>query len=451
MSAGAPMLTLCGFEIRWPVSGCDRCDRQLADKLSAVADRQISGFWGTKISLAEISHDCHRFQSIFSKCHVSSCTLLNCYSPKKIPKMNAMIAPEAENHAETLLGIDVHDGWILTQKLPRPGTAAASDQTGACFSVGYIATRNDKDAFVKVIDVERVLKMTAGSTLLERLKNVSDTYGYEVSILETCKNARLDRIVQIIHQGELPPPEGSIIPTPFIMFEKADGDVRKIVSRSARLDDAWRLRVLFDVARGLQQLHGQQIVHQDLKPSNVLIYDEVGEGAKIADLGRASMRGRDAMHDQFTIAGAVSYAPPEQVFGITPTRWEERREGCDLYHLGTLAAFLFSGSTPTDHYCQSLGDDIRPRPWRGQGRCDYHTALPLLQSAFTAFVVKIGDDLPEWAKDELSQIIVNACNPDYEKRGDPKARQRVGQPLGIETFVSRFERLSKMALVKVRQ
>lgn len=365
--------------------------------------------------------------------------------------MNETVAPVVENHAESLLGVELHDGWMLTQKLPRPGTAAAADQTGACFSIGYIATRDGKEAFVKVIDVERVLRMTVGSTLLERMRVVSDTYGYEVSILEACKDARLDRIVKIIHQGELPPPQGSIVPTPYIMFEKADGDVRKIVSRSAKLDDAWRLRVLFDVARGLQQLHGQQIAHQDLKPSNVLIYDKTGEGAKIADLGRASMRGRDAMHDQLIIAGAVPYAPPEQVFGITPARWEERREGCDLYHLGTLAAFLFSGTTPTDYYCQSLGDDIRPLPWRGLGRCDYQTALPLLQSAFTAFVAKICDDLPEWASDELSQIVINACNPDYEKRGDPKARERVGRPLGIDTFVSRFQRLSKMALVKVRQ
>lgn len=365
--------------------------------------------------------------------------------------MNAIVTPALVNYAENLLGVELFDGWVLAKKLPRPGTAAAADQTGSCFSIGYIATRKDKQSFVKVIDVEQVLRMTSGSTLLQRMKAVSETHGYEVTILEICKNARLDRIVRIMHQGELPPPPGSIIPTPFIMFDLADGDVRKIVSRTNRLDDAWRLRVLYDVARGLQQLHGQQIAHQDLKPSNVLIYDEAGEGAKIGDLGRASIRGRDAMHDGLTIAGAIPYAPPEQIFGIAPPRWEERREGCDLYHLGTLVAFLFSGTTPTDHYCQSLGDDIRPRPWGGLGRCDYDTALPLLQSAFTTFVAKIRIDFPDWAADELSQIIINACNPDYEKRGDQKARERVGRPLGIETFASRFERLSKMALVKVRQ
>lgn len=360
--------------------------------------------------------------------------------------MNAIV-----NYAENLVGTEIYDGWVLSEKLPRPGTAEAADQTGSCFSIGYIAKRNEKESFVKVIDVEKMLKMVKGSSLLERIKLVSDTHGYEVSILEICKEARLDRIVRIIHQGELPPPSGSIIPTPFIMFERADGDVRKIVSRTNRLDDAWRLRVLYDVARGLQQLHGQHIAHQDLKPSNVLIYDQSGEGAKIGDLGRASMQGRDAMHNQLTIAGAIAYAPPEQVFGIAPPRWEERREGCDLYHLGTLAAFLFSGTTPTDHYCQTLGVDIRPRPWGGHGRCDYQSALPLLQCACTAFVERIRIDLPDWAADELSQIIINACNPDYEKRGDPKARERVGRPLGIETFVSRFDRLSKMGLAKVRQ
>lgn len=362
-----------------------------------------------------------------------------------------MNAP-APSHAENLAGLPLADGWVIDRKLPKPGSHGAEDLTGSFFSVGYIAAKDKKEAFLKVIDVEAALRLTSqGSTLIERLKVVTDSHTFECSILDVCRRAKLDKIVRIILQGELPAPFGSFIPIPYILFELADGDVRKIVSRTNRIDDAWRFRVLHDVAVGIQQLHSQQIAHQDLKPSNVLIFDQAGRGAKIGDLGRASKRGMSASHDEQTIAGAIAYAPPEQIFGVIPERWEDRREACDLYHLGTLATFLFTGTTPTDYYLGTLDADIRPLRWRGDGKCDYATALPLLISAFTAFVARIEQDLPKWAASELTQMIMHACHPDYKMRGDPEARVRAGSPIGIEMFVSRFDRLAKRAEAEVRR
>lgn len=349
------------------------------------------------------------------------------------------------------MGQSLPGGYTITRQLPRPGSAGATDLTGSWFSIGYIASNGNKEAFLKVIDVQQALAAQPGSTLMERLKQVADSHSFECSILDICSKAKLDRIVRILDKGELPPPHGAFIPIPYILFELADGDVRKIVSRTSKIDDAWRFRVLHNVAVGLQQLHGQQIAHQDLKPSNILLFEQDGKGAKIGDLGRASRRGMDAGHDEFSIAGAKNYAPPEQVYGIRPERWEDRREGCDLYHLGSLATFMFSGTTPTDYYLQVLSPEIRPAIWLGSSTCDYQTALPILTSVFTAFVDLITQDIPPWARDELSQIIVNACNPDYTKRGDPDARKRTGNPIGIDAFVSRFDRLSKRAEVELRR
>ena len=63
----------------------------------------------------------------------------------------------------------------------------------------------------------------------------------------------------------------------------------------------------------------------------------------------------------------------------------------------------------------------------------------------------IKKDFPDWASDELSQIVINACNPDYLNRGDPDAKKRAGSPIGIEAFVSRFDRLSKRAMIETRR
>jgi eukaryotic-like serine/threonine-protein kinase len=361
--------------------------------------------------------------------------------------------PTPTTGASNLIGVSIGDGWTITEQLPRPGTLGAEDLTGSWFSFGYIASKGKDTAFVKVIDVQGAIEKRGELSLMELLKLVTSSHIFECSILDVCKNAKLDRVVRILGKGEIPAPAHASmsIPIPYIMFEKADGDVRKIISRTNKIDDAWKFRVLHDVAVGLTQLHGQQIAHQDLKPSNVLLFDQEGKGAKIGDLGRASRRGMDVTHDGAIIAGALNYAPPEQAYGVTPERWEDRREGCDLYHLGTLAIIMFSGVTPTNHYRQHLSEDIRPYQWNGRGTCDYESALPMLAASFTAFVDGLRSNLPAWAEAELCQIIINACNPDYKKRGDSESRRKVGSPIGLDTFVSRFDRLAKRAMVEIRR
>jgi serine/threonine protein kinase len=362
---------------------------------------------------------------------------------------------------DNLVGTTLANNWTIVSKLPAPGTAGAEDLTGSFFSVGYIAATGSKEkgtyreAFLKIIDVSMALEPSPlwdpRMGFIERLKSITDSHSFECTILEVCEKANLDRIVRILLKGDLPPPTGMFMPVPYILFELADGDVRKVVSRTNRVDDAWRLHVLHDVAVGLLQLHGQEIAHQDLKPSNVLIFDDAGKGAKIGDLGRASKRGTAAAHDGAEVAGALLYAPPEQIFGLVPPRWEDRREGCDLYHLGTLVCFLFSGMTPTAHYLRTIDDAIRPGRWDGQGRCDYATALPLLTTAFTEFVATIRKDFPTWAADELTDAVMHACHPDYNRRGDPASRARTGSPIGIDTFASRFNRLAKRAEIEIRR
>lgn len=361
--------------------------------------------------------------------------------------------PSSPSGTVSLVGTTIDGGWTIIEEMPRPGTVGAEDLTGGHFSVGCIVERiKDKKterAFLKVIDVN-VAATTFPGDVMRGLKLATDSYANENAILDICKKARLDRVIRVLAVGQLPAASGGALPAPYILFENADGDLRKLVNRGVAFDTAWKLRVLHDVAVGLQQLHQLKIAHQDLKPSNVLIFNDDGQGAKIGDLGRSSVQGLAAPHDRSTVAGAIAYAPPEQAFGITPARWEDRREGCDLYHLGSLAFFLFTGQVPNEYYRTSLPAEVLPFAWRGLGKTDYATALPFFTAALTEFAAKVSVDFPEWGRDELSQILFYACAPDYEKRGDPDARKRTGSPLGIETFVSRFDRLSRRALVHLK-
>jgi eukaryotic-like serine/threonine-protein kinase len=355
----------------------------------------------------------------------------------------------------SLLGTTFDNGWVIVELLPEPGSSAAPELTGGCFSLQCIVerqvgTKNRERAFLKVIDPFKAAMMFEGN-VMKGLKAATDAHAMETSILDVCKKAKLDRIVKVLQSGQLPPAEAGRLPCPYILFEIADGDLRKLVGGGQGFDVAWKLRVLHDVAVGLQQLHQEKIAHQDLKPSNVLVFNDSGEGAKIGDLGRSSRQGFVAPHDSDAVAGARSYAPPEQAYGFMAPRWEDRRESCDLYHLGSLAFYLLCGKVPNEHYVSTLPMDLLPRIWRGSGKTDYRTALPFFIASLTSFISEVRDDFPDWGRDELSTILFNACHPDYEKRGDPEARARVGSPLGIETYVSRFDRLSRWALVRINR
>ncbi len=356
-------------------------------------------------------------------------------------------------NGNNLVGNALCDGWEIIEELPRPGSVGASDLTGGFFSVGCIAHRTTasglEKAFVKVIDVANAISQFPGD-FMTGMKLVTDAYSNECSILTICENARLDRIIRVLGKGQLSPIDGRLYPVPYIIFEHADGDLRKLISASEPYEDAWKLRVLHDVAVGLQQLHQQKIAHQDLKPSNVLVFNVEGRGAKIGDLGRASLQGLVAPHDGANIAGARSYAPPEQAYGVYAPRWEDQREGCDLYHLGSLTCFLLSGRLPNQYFVQTMDQSILPVIWGGSGKSEYQLVLPNLHNALSGFVREIAADFPEWGRDELSRIVLDTCNPDYQKRGDPSSRARTGSPLGLDTFVSRFDRLARKALVKTR-
>jgi serine/threonine protein kinase len=351
--------------------------------------------------------------------------------------------------AYNLVGVELPGGWTLVKRTRIPGLSP--EESGSNFSVGYVAQKGPTEAFVKIFDLGGVLTRHGGN-LMKAMMSVAQDHQYECQLLEICEAAKLDRVVRVLARGqvEIPVPGAFPTPVPYIVFEKADCDIRKALAKADAIEDAWRFRMLHQVAVGLTQLHGKQIAHQDLKPSNILIFESASGGAKIGDLGRASRNdGSRASHDAYTIAGDPNYAPPEQAFGVLAPEWRDRREGCDLYHLGALTGFVFTGVTPNSHYIR-LPAEMRPPIWTGTWAGRYTDVLPFISAAFADYLQRIESDFPAWCRAEVLTMISQMCDPDFARRGDPDARKRVGSPLGLERFVSRFDRLSKMAEIKSR-
>ena len=138
------------------------------------------------------------------------------------------------------------------------------------------------------------------------------------------------------------------------------------------------------------------MAHQDLKPSNVLVFDEA---EKIADLGRAWHNLRGSPHDAMTCAGDMGYAPPELLYGFTSANSNERRYGADFYLLGSMVFFMFTGLRANALLFITLAPEHHPKMWKGT----YQEVLPYLSHAFSLmlqeFIASFSDSVlgAEWA------------------------------------------------------
>lgn len=356
---------------------------------------------------------------------------------------------QPENPAKQLAGTVLPDGWHVVERIPN-GFEAGGGRSGGFFSVSYIVEKDGVKAFMKVFDIGAA---SQAEDFVEQLQRVTTQYTHEKMILDLCESACLTRIVKALGHGTMAlasESHGSFrIPLSYIIFELAKGDIRGVMAQVGVIEDAWKLEILHHVAVGIMQLHGQKVAHQDIKPSNVLLFEQKTDGAKIADLGRSSRVGFEASHDAIPVPGDGNYAAPEHLYGYSSGEWVDRREACDLYHLGSLACFLFTGVSTTYGILKRLEAPLRPHPFGPYGGL-YADVLPHLSASFTEFLQEIGPSFPGWCRDTMLKLVRDACHPDVARRGDPSARASVGRPVGIDRFVSRFDRLSKEAMVHAR-
>ncbi|WP_372366991.1 serine/threonine protein kinase [Candidatus Uabimicrobium sp. HlEnr_7] len=93
------------------------------------------------------------------------------------------------------------------------------------------------------------------------------------------------------------------------------------------------------IARGLESIHGQNIIHRDIKPANVII--EENKIIKIVDFGSVRILDSSAeMTTEGTILGTPLYMSPEQCLG------EELTPASDIYSLGATLYHLLTGTPP---------------------------------------------------------------------------------------------------------
>lgn len=97
--------------------------------------------------------------------------------------------------------------------------------------------------------------------------------------------------------------------------------------------------IVEQIARGLQAFHRQEMVHQDLRPQNILI-DE-SSTVKIIDFGATKVAGISEITPKNEgIVGTAQYTAPEYFLGHTGTNRS------DLFSLGVITYQMLSGELP---------------------------------------------------------------------------------------------------------
>ncbi len=105
-----------------------------------------------------------------------------------------------------------------------------------------------------------------------------------------------------------------------------------------RLTEAEVVSVAREVLGALAEAHARGVIHNDLKPTNLLLDDE--RHLKVADFGLAALDGRGLHAPDLGVLGTPAYMAPERIRG------EPGTPASDLYSLAATLFDLATGSPP---------------------------------------------------------------------------------------------------------
>src|SRR6516164_6207052 len=130
----------------------------------------------------------------------------------------------------------------------------------------------------------------------------------------------------------------------FYAMEFVEGEtLDRMIKRSGRLELTLALEIAMQVAAGLDAIHKQNLVHRDIKPTNIMVRlkGERSVTAKIIDLGLAKTLDESASEADISspgaFAGTPEFASPEQFAGVGV----DIRS--DLYSLGVTLWVMVTG------------------------------------------------------------------------------------------------------------
>lgn len=314
-------------------------------------------------------------------------------------------------------------GWIIVNKLAAPDQS--KNETGGNFSTCYTVEKDGVIAFMKVLDYSKIM-MLNGSLTRQVMQRASTEFNYEKTLSEYCVDRKVSKVIHYIESGDQEF-DGYIVngSVSFIIYEMADGDIRRVLNLSSKVEFAakinslsTKLKSIHDVSVGLSQLHTNDISHQDIKPSNIL---SIKGESKIGDLGRSlCFNPKVTCPYPAHFNGDMNYAAPECFYPDFVSNVGNLYQ-IDNYMLGGLVVYYITGLTFNalmNNYLPEVLQFSKFRRIQGQ---PYTNVLPDMINAYQKALKDFENEIPvDSVKSGLVSLVAYLCNPDPFRRGHPK-------------------------------
>ena len=209
-----------------------------------------------------------------------------------------------------------------------------------------------KDSFSDVFLIEN--KNTKNCYILKIIKGINTSlYNvlFEREVQALTKLRTCDNIVKLIDYttGEFED-YGNC---GFIFLENIDGDTLSDIE-VLEYSNIQRYKIIEQLIEAIQVAHENNIIHRDINPKNIMVYND--NKIKLIDFGISKIK--DMVNTDTVYQFATNrYASPEVV-----QHSENATEQSDIYSLGAVIYYLFTGETPPlanefESYIQKSGMD----------------------------------------------------------------------------------------------
>lgn len=212
---------------------------------------------------------------------------------------------------------------------------------GGTADVWLAEDKDTEDEKLADEDGDEIVKVEGSAVLVAikiyRPKNILDAEG-----IQTFKKEY--KTVYNCHHANLLKPTGFAIideSIPYLIMPYCEkGSAERLVGKVSDKDEIWKF--IFDTASGLAYLHSCKppIIHQDIKPANILIDDK--NNYCITDFGISVKSGNDNenyLDDENS--GTIIYMPPERFI-----EGYEANAKSDVWSLGATIYELITGDVP---------------------------------------------------------------------------------------------------------
>lgn len=196
--------------------------------------------------------------------------------------------------------------------------------------------------------------------------------------------------------------------TPYIVMEYVEGyDLRALLETKKRLSVPMTLSLMLPLFSAIGYAHRRNVLHLDLKPSNVLLSaDHLGQPfPKVLDFGVCVLSDVDSELDptRSEFAGTPAYSAPEAI------RREELTERTDQFALGVMLFEMLSGVNPFSQ-CNTLSEALLAIEQRRYPKLS--TLTPNLAVEVAEVVARALDPKPiarHASVDDLARAFATAC------------------------------------------